>query len=827
MACIWWAFRAEGRRRLASWLALAALIALVGGTVLTGAAAARRTEAAFPDFLARYGYDAEVYTTTSRLPTPIAHWPYVKAVVPTTAYISPDAYADGQLVPSTPLFIAELRPSIIAHVVRLSSGRLPVAPDEVDVGYEMQQQYHLHLGSTVVVPFYALNQRDVVFTSSGTPPAHGTTVRFTVVGVAASAIDYPSSSPNYSVYVDRAFTDTIGRRSLAATLAFARLANGAADIPRFSYQVNHIKLPGPAAFAGIQANDDQTAAIESSIHPQAIGWWLFALLTALAGLALIGQALSRQSTVARESYPPLAAVGMRPVQLTAIGMARAAVVGVAGAMGALAIATALSPLTPVGEARVAEPQGGVVVDPVVFGLGGLAVVAAVLLLGAVPAWRAGQVRRFQLHGERRVGGGASRIATAVSRAGAGPSVLVGVRHALERGRGRTSVPVATALVGTAAAVCALVATSVFGASLSTLLSTPRLYGQDFQVVLGNLTGPQVLAITAHLQHDPGAERVSYASLGKYVTINGVSVQATVAVAAKGPLVFSLIDGRDPRGAGEVALGTQTMRAAGASVGSSVRVAVIGQSGKADTSSFRVVGTMAFPPSVGSGGLGTGAVVTLDGALDSVCPTGPRAVACHARVTRALFAPHEQQLGTRGQGRPGRCGEGDEERVAHAVLTAVDPPLGADEPGQLRRGGELPRTARRHARGLRRRDAGAPPPGERVAPTSRVRAAEGAGLRPGPGPCRGRVAGDDGGGDRDRRRRAARRGDRRRRLAGLRSRPWSRSPHGRVGRRAGAHRARRARRRHPAGRHPCQLRRAESTRGRASRRVVRSARPGRA
>ena len=183
---------------------------------------------------------------------------------------------------------------------------------------------------------------------------------------------------------------------------------------------------------------------------------------------------------------------MRPVQLTAIGMARAAVVGVVGAIGALAIATALSPLTPVGEARVAEPQGGVVVDPVVFGLGGLAIVAIVLLLGAVPAWRAGQVRRFQLHGERTVGGGASRIATAVSRAGAGPSVLVGVRHALERGRGRTSVPVATALVGTAAAVCALVATSVFGASLSTLLSTPRLYGQDFQVVLGSLTGPQVL-----------------------------------------------------------------------------------------------------------------------------------------------------------------------------------------------------------------------------------------------------------------------------------------------------------------------------------------------
>ena len=41
MAGVWWAVRAEARRRWASWLALAALVALVAGTVLVGAAAAR------------------------------------------------------------------------------------------------------------------------------------------------------------------------------------------------------------------------------------------------------------------------------------------------------------------------------------------------------------------------------------------------------------------------------------------------------------------------------------------------------------------------------------------------------------------------------------------------------------------------------------------------------------------------------------------------------------------------------------------------------------------------------------------------------------------
>ena len=636
MAGIWWAFRAEGRRRWASWLALAALVALVGGTVVVGASAARRTQTAFPDFLARYGYDAEVYTSTPRLPAPVARWSDVKAVVPTTFYVTADVHAGGQLVPTTPLLVVELSPSLVTNVVKLSSGRLPVRADEIDVGYEMQQQFHLHLGSTVVVPFYAPSQRHLVLSSNGTPPAHGAVVRFTVVGVAASAIDFPSSSPNYSIYLDDAFADSIGHRSLTVTLAFVRLANGAADVATFSYQVNH--LHGTGGFAGIQDNDDQTAAIEDSIHPQAIGWWLFALLAGLAGLALVGQALSRQSKVAREAYPPFAAIGMRPGQLFGIGMGRAVVVGVGGAMGALALATALSPLTPVGEARVAEPHGGVVVDPLVFGLGGLAIVLAVLLLGALPAWRAGQVRRFQLREERATGGGASRIAAAAARAGAGPSVLVGVRHALERGRGRTSVPVATALVGTAAAVCALVATTVFGASLSTLLTTPRLYGQGFQVVLSNLSGTQVRAISAHLRHDPGVERVTTAVLGNYSTVNGVSVQVTLAVATKGPLVFSVVDGRAPRGMGEVALGTQTMRAVGATLGSTVVVKVIGSSGKAVMSTFRVVGSMVFPPSIGAGGLGTGAVVTLNAGLGAVCAPGPDVASCRTAVLHKLYAP---------------------------------------------------------------------------------------------------------------------------------------------------------------------------------------------
>ena len=55
-------FRAETRRRWRSWLALAVLVALVGGLVLAATAAGRRTAAAFPHFVTAYGFDSAVYT---------------------------------------------------------------------------------------------------------------------------------------------------------------------------------------------------------------------------------------------------------------------------------------------------------------------------------------------------------------------------------------------------------------------------------------------------------------------------------------------------------------------------------------------------------------------------------------------------------------------------------------------------------------------------------------------------------------------------------------------------------------------------------------------
>ncbi len=130
-----------------------------------------------------------------------------------------------------------------------------------------------------------------------------------------------------------------------------------------------------------------------------MGWWLLALLAALTGVAVIGQAISRQRFVESEEFLTFGTLGVVSRQFLLLSMAGRAVVAVAGAAGALLVAYFVSPLAPVGEARFAETSTGVAFDARVLLLGALAVVMGVLLLGIWPAVRTAH-RRSQTSAAR-------------------------------------------------------------------------------------------------------------------------------------------------------------------------------------------------------------------------------------------------------------------------------------------------------------------------------------------------------------------------------------------------------------------------------------------
>ena len=83
MRAVGMVLRAQLRQHGKSWFALALLVALAGGLVMAATATARATAAAFPGFLARYGYDSVVYTAR---PLPqLAKIPQVTQVTPVHA----------------------------------------------------------------------------------------------------------------------------------------------------------------------------------------------------------------------------------------------------------------------------------------------------------------------------------------------------------------------------------------------------------------------------------------------------------------------------------------------------------------------------------------------------------------------------------------------------------------------------------------------------------------------------------------------------------------------------------------------------------------------
>ena len=221
----------------------------------------------------------------------------------------------------------------------------------------------------------------------------------------------------------------------------------------------------------------QAAAVERSIRPEAVSLALFALVLAITALLVVGQAATRLIAAAQPANPVLAALGMTRGQLMAAGLLEVGVAAAAGAVAAVGLAVAASPLMPIGTARLAEPDPGVSADcGGAHGGGGChrgarrgAGGAAGLAPGVGRQWRPAAAA---------ASAGRSKVAEWLAAAGAPVTAAAGVRLALEPGRGRTAVPVRSALTGAALSVLAVTAAFTFGANLLHLVHTPRLYGQD-------------------------------------------------------------------------------------------------------------------------------------------------------------------------------------------------------------------------------------------------------------------------------------------------------------------------------------------------------------
>jgi hypothetical protein len=284
------------------------------------------------------------------------------------------------------------------------------------------------------------------------------------------------------------------------------------------------------------------------------------------------------------------------------------------------IALALSPLTPVGLARLAEPRVGFASDWTVIGLGGLGLLVLIAVLTAVPCWTVTRshtsLSAAALTGSQRLR--PSRIANVGARAGLPVTTVLGARLALDRGRGRTAIPVRTTVATTALSVAAFAMALSVGSSLTNLLATPKLYGLTWDVAFQGQAS-DARGGTARLLASKEVKAFAFGATGVSLDVNGQRVDADIIdPPLKGGAGTSVLEGRAPEREGEIALGTLTLHDLGLSIGDTVQAGVAGTRPIA----MRVVGRVVLVPvssnlntAVVSGRLrlGQGALLTYEGA----------------------------------------------------------------------------------------------------------------------------------------------------------------------------------------------------------------------
>ena len=589
-----------------------------GGCVLAALAGARRTQTTMRRFVA-YNEPEDVsvfFDPTPGLPDRVAALPEV-ARTTRTPYLmmSTDPSRLGEIS-----VFGATDDNALRTIERpmLLDGRIPEVDraDEVVISDVAARQTHLRSGSSVTLYAFSRQQIDAVTNGGfvGTERPAGDRFVVRVVGVVRQPADiavvpvhqdsvYDSTG---SLYTTPAFVRQYASRlgmPIAALpgneILKVRLRRGAADLQRFVNDVNRIAHGhaqiNPSSDARITAS-----AVQRAVDVETFALFTFAVLAAVATLVLVSLSFARMMSSDAEDYGTLRTFGMTRGQLVAVAMARPVGIAALGGIAAIAIAIAVSPLTPIGIARQAELHPGVSLNVVVV-FGGFAALMAILIACAFALARRATRPR------------------STSRALAATSVrtrrlVLGPRARLGLGLTGPRESVAGRRVAAAAiavATAAVVAAATFVTSLGHLVSSPAQQGWTFDVVVGNANdqNDQVARDTPMLDRNHYvAGYAAVASPPETPTIDGHNINVVGVEQRKGTMEPPILQGRFANASDEIVLGRASLRAIHKHVGDTV-VVTAGQR----TMTMRIVG-VALGLSAGSvfnGRLDEGAIATLD------------------------------------------------------------------------------------------------------------------------------------------------------------------------------------------------------------------------
>lgn len=299
--------------------------------------------------------------------------------------------------------------------------------------------------------------------------------------------------------------------------------------------------------------------VARSVQPTVTAFVVLGIAIAILTVVVTGLAVARGLRSPSADHRQLWQLGLTRGERTrvmAYPLLGTVVVGVAIAA---AVAWWWSPIGPVGTVRVVEPSPARALgsDALLVLVGFLVVLAGlVVVLSRREAHRAERSPTLQRPAL------VPQLVQAVP-----PPVAMGLRAAWAGGRGTGLV-----VIGGALATGAIVAASVFGASLSTLLSTPTWHGWpwDAAIVSGaGYGGVDFTAAAEGLGERDDVEGWSGLGFWQSVTVDGVATPSLVVYDEPFELELATIEGRMPISADEVALGTQFADERGIDVGDEI------------------------------------------------------------------------------------------------------------------------------------------------------------------------------------------------------------------------------------------------------------------
>jgi hypothetical protein len=636
LGVVWYRFRATSRRRWPGYLAIVILLALVGGLAVGCLAGARRTQSFYPTYLANTnpsdlvvapnvpGATTSNFAYSARLTREFDRLPHVKHVVDYTYLLVVPLRQNGTPNPGSILVSAEANPLGSADGeffrqdrVTVITGRMP-NPDRADEFVTDASLAHLagwHVGETVPFGAFTVGQFDSAGALAGRA-RH----RFEehLVGIVAFN-NHAVVHDDVDHYVSYALFTPSLTRSLLRDGSFypyfiygLKLDEGSHDVSSVEREVIGL-LPRGTTYE-FYVRSVVEGEVERAIKPESVALGVFGAIAALAALLIVSQLIGRELRADLEDLDVLRALGADTKMTRADGLFGVLGAVLVGSLLAIGVAIGLSPLAPIGAVREVDPTPQISFDWPVLGLGlCVFIVGLGLVTFALAYWRSPE--RTVRHDLQPTTVGSRLVGTNLSSR-LPPSAKIGVGFALDPGRGRTSAPVRSALLGTALAVLTVVATLTFGSSLQTLVSHPALYGWNWSYALetansGNVP-PQLGRL---LNHDPDVAAWSEFDFAN-AQIDGLTVPILLGTphASVAPPILS---GHSIEGNNQIVIGAETLAQLHRRVGETV-IASYGT--KKDYPAYvpptrlLIVGTATMPAIGNSGSLhtsmGTGALLSV-------------------------------------------------------------------------------------------------------------------------------------------------------------------------------------------------------------------------